>query len=113
MSFKQAALQIGSGAKIDYITGWSLKKILDIVVKLVAIALAAVFSALLYLEVQKVVTVNWSEIQSQSSNTLNFIAYSAVISGPNDQNMGQIIDTLGISFALPMGVAFVAAFVKG
>ena len=97
---------------VGYVTEWGLKKIL-IVVKLVAIALSAFFSALLYMEMQNIVTVNWNEIKSQSSNTLNFIANSTVISGPSNQGMGQIIDTLGISFAGPMGLAFVEGFVKG
>ena len=113
MTFEQAAFQIGGGALIGYVTGWGLKKILNIIAKLIAIGLAAFFSALLYLEVQKIVTVNWKEIENQTSNTISSIANATVNSGPNNDGLNQVIDTLGISFAGPMGLAFVAGFMKG
>lgn len=113
MTFEQAALQIGGGALIGYVTGWGLKKILRIVVKLIAIALAAFFSALLYLEVQKIVTVNWKEIENQTSNAMSSIANATVNSAPNSVGLNQVMDTLGILFAGPMGLAFVAGFMKG
>lgn len=113
MSFEQAAFQIGGGALVGYVTGWGLKKILKIVAKIVAIALAAFFSALLYLEVQKIVTVNWKEIENQTSNALGSIANTTVQDGPGNYGLNQVVDTLGMSFAGPMGIAFMAGFMKG
>jgi uncharacterized membrane protein (Fun14 family) len=58
MNLEQIGLQVGAGALIGYITGWGLNKLLKIVIKLVAIVLAAFFGGLLWLQVQQIVTVN-------------------------------------------------------
>ena len=42
MSLEQVALQVGGGAIIGYITGWGLKKLFKIIIKIVAIVLADV-----------------------------------------------------------------------
>lgn len=70
MSLEQVALQVVGGALIRYVTGWGLKKLLQIIIKVAAIVLAAFFAGLLWLEVQKIVTVNWKELEDQTSNSL-------------------------------------------
>lgn len=113
MSLEQVAFQVGGGAIIGYITGWGLKKLLRIVIKVAAIVLAAFFSGLLWLEVQKIVTVNWREFENQTSNSLEWIANATANNGSNNLSINQVIDTLGIPFAAPMGLAFVAGFMRG
>lgn len=52
---------------------------LGIVIKLVAIVLAAFFGTLLWLKVQRIVTVNWKELESQSRNSLYNIVFSCFL----------------------------------
>jgi hypothetical protein len=59
------------------------------------------------------VTVNWKELESQASNSLAWIANATVTNGSSNLSLNQVIDTLGIPFAAPMGLAFVAGFMKG
>ena len=113
MSLEQVALQVGGGALMGYITGWGIKKLLRIIIKIAAIVLAAFFSGLLWLQVQKIVTVNWKELENQTSNSLRWIANATLANESDNFNLNQVIDTLGISFAAPMGLAFVAGFMKG
>lgn len=112
MSFEQATLQTGSGALIGYVTGWGLKKIPKIIAKLIAIALAAFFSALLCLEDHKLATVNWKEIENQTSNAVGSITNATAQTGPDNYGLNQIVDTLGMSFTGPMGIASTAGFMR-
>jgi uncharacterized membrane protein (Fun14 family) len=113
LSLEQVALQIGGGTLIGFVTGWGLKKLLRLIIKIVAVVLAAFFAALLWLELQKIVTVNWKELENQTANSLGSIANATITNGSGNFTVNQVIDTLGIPFAAPMGLAFVAGFMKG
>ncbi len=113
MSLEQIGVQVGAGALIGYTTGWGFKKLLRIVIKLVAIILAAFFGGLMWLQVQQIVTVNWKELENQTSNSLVWMANATGTDGSSNLTINQVIDTLGIPFAAPMGLSFVAGFMKG
>lgn len=67
MTLEQVALQVGGGALIGYITGGGLKRLLRIIIKIVAIVLAGFFAGLLWLQVQKIVMVNWKVLEKQKA----------------------------------------------
>jgi hypothetical protein len=53
------------------------------------------------------------KLENQISNSLGLIANATIGTGSNNLTLNQVIDTLGIPFAAPLGLAFVAGFMKG
>jgi uncharacterized membrane protein (Fun14 family) len=113
MSLEQIGLQVGAGALIGYTTGWGLKKLLKLIIKLAAIVLAAFCGGLLWLQVQRIVTVDWNELENKTRNSMEWLANTAVNNNLGNQSLDQVMDSLGLAFAAPMGLAFVAGFMKG
>lgn len=113
MAGEELLFQAGSGALIGFITGWGLKKLLRIVIKVAAIILALFFLALAWLETQKIIIVSWHTLESQASTSLEWIGNTALNGDPTNHPLNQVLSNLGITFAAPLGVAFVAGFIRG
>jgi hypothetical protein len=72
-----------------------------------ASGLTAFFAGLLWLQVQKIVMVNWKVLENQTSSSLGWIANGTITNEPSNSTINQVIDTLGIPFAAPLGLALV------
>jgi hypothetical protein len=78
-----------------------------------ASGLTAFFAGLLSLQVQKIVMVNWKVLENQTSSSLGWIANATITNESSNSTINQVIDTLGIPFAAPLGLALVVGFMKG
>jgi hypothetical protein len=72
-----------------------------------ASGLTAFFAGLQWLQVQKIVMVNWKVLENQTSSSLGWIANATITNEPSNSTINQVIDTLGIPFAAPLGLALV------
>jgi uncharacterized membrane protein (Fun14 family) len=61
---------IGFGGIVGFLVGFALKRIM----KILAVVAGVFFAALLYLETQHIVNVNWDKIQTISNGVLSTIA---------------------------------------
>src|SRR6187200_1363705 len=61
---------IGFGGIVGFLVGFALKRIM----KILAVIAGVFFAALLYLETQQIVNVNWDKIQTISNGVLSTIA---------------------------------------
>ena len=64
---------IGFGGIVGFLVGFALKRIM----KILAVIAGVFFAALLYLESQHIVNVNWDKIQTISNGVLSTIATTA------------------------------------
>src|SRR6186997_1670035 len=64
---------IGFGGIVGFLIGFALKRIM----KILAVIVGVFFAALLYLESQHIVNVNWDKIQTISNSVLSAIATTA------------------------------------
>lgn len=110
---EEMGFRIGSGALAGYVMGWSLKKILKIIIKIASIVTGIFFIALVWMEYQRFVTIHWQEIESKTNGSLE--SFASQLSTNNYENAAimEVFQTLGISFGAPLGIAFVAGFMKG
>jgi uncharacterized membrane protein (Fun14 family) len=67
------ASTIGFGGIVGFLIGFALKRIM----KILAVITGVFFAALLYLESQHIVNVNWDKIQTISNGVLSTIAATA------------------------------------
>lgn len=110
---EEMGFRIGWGALAGYVMDWSLKKILKIVIKIAAIVTGIFFIALVWMEYQKFVTIHWQEIESKTNVSLELFANQLSTNNYENTAIGQVLETLGITFGAPLGIAFVAGFMKG
>lgn len=110
---EEIGFMIGSGALAGYVMGWSLKKILKIVIKLAAVVTGIFFIVLVWMEYQRFVTIHWKEIELKTNGSIEVFADQIGTNNYENAAIGQIFETLGITFGAPLGIAFVAGFMKG
>jgi uncharacterized membrane protein (Fun14 family) len=96
---------IGGGFFAGIVTGWALKK----VIKLVAVVVGLFLGALIYLQSQTIVNINWNNLQSVSETTLLTIGNSIINTGEISNIMGNI----GIPLTGSLSAGFVVGFMKG
>jgi uncharacterized membrane protein (Fun14 family) len=110
---EEMGFRIGSGALAGYVMGWSLKKIIKIVIKITAIVTGVFFIALVWMEYQKFVTIHWQEIESRTNGSLELFANQLSANNYENTAIMEVFQTLGITFGAPLGIAFFAGFMKG
>jgi uncharacterized membrane protein (Fun14 family) len=96
---------IGGGFFAGIVTGWALKK----VIKLAALVVGLFLGALIYLQSQTILNINWNNLQSVSEIALSTIGNSIT-------NTGEISNIMGIVGILLTGspsARFVIGFMKG
>lgn len=96
---------IGGGFFAGLVTGWALKK----VIKLVAVVVGLFLGALIYLQSQTIVNINWNNLQSVSETTLSTIGNSITNTGEISNIMGNV----GIPLTGSLSAGFVIGFLKG
>jgi uncharacterized membrane protein (Fun14 family) len=96
---------IGDGFFAGLVTGWALKKI----IKLVAVVFGLFLGALIYLQSQNILNINWNNLQSISEATLSTIGNSVTNTG----EISNIMGNLGIPLTGSLSAGFVIGFMKG
>jgi len=75
---------IGFGGIVGFLIGFMLKRIM----KILAVIAGVFFAALLYLESQHIVNVNWDKIQTISNSVLSTIAATATTTNATSTTSG-------------------------
>ena len=96
---------VGGGFFAGLVTGWALKKVL----KLIAIVIGLFFGALIYLQSQTIININWNKLQSASEGTLSTIGNSITNTGEFSNIMGNV----GIPLTGSLSAGFIVGFMKG
>jgi uncharacterized membrane protein (Fun14 family) len=99
------ATTIGGGFFAGLITGWALKK----VIKLVAVIVGIFLGALIYLQSQTIININWEKLQSVSEAALSTIGNSI----SNTGDISNIIGNVGIPLTGSLSAGFAIGFMKG
>jgi uncharacterized membrane protein (Fun14 family) len=99
------AATIGGGFFAGLITGWALKKI----IKLIAVVVGIFLGALIYLQTQAIINLNWNKLQSVSEATLSTIGNSIT----NTADISTIIGNIGIPLTGSLSAGFAIGFSKG
>ena len=96
---------IGGGFFAGLLTGWALKK----VIKLAAVVVGLFLGALIYLQSQNILIINWNNLQSISEATLSTISNSITNTG----EISNIMANIGIPLTGSLSAGFVIGFMKG
>jgi len=96
---------IGGGFIAGLVTGWALKKVM----KLLALVVGLFLGALIYLQSQTIININWNNLQSVSDTALSTIGNSIAGTGEISNIMGNI----GIPLTGSLSGGFVIGFMKG
>jgi uncharacterized membrane protein (Fun14 family) len=93
-NFSPLLTTVGFGGLVGFLVGFAIKKIM----KILAVSAGIFFTALMYLESQNIVNINWNNLQIASQNAVSSLTNAA----------GQIplvsttSSTTAINFGLPM-----------
>jgi uncharacterized membrane protein (Fun14 family) len=87
-SFSPLITNIGFSGLTGFLIGYAIKHVM----KILAVGAGIIFAALMYLESQNIVSINWDKLQIASQNTVSTLTNAA----------GQIPLTSSPNFALPM-----------
>jgi uncharacterized membrane protein (Fun14 family) len=96
---------IGGGFFAGLITGWALKK----VIKLVAVVVGIFLGALIYLQSQAIININWDKLQSVSEASLSTIGNAI----SNTGDISNIIGNVGVPLTGSLSAGFAIGFMKG
>jgi uncharacterized membrane protein (Fun14 family) len=96
---------IGGGFFAGIVTGWALKK----VIKLAALVVGLFLGALIYLQSQTILNINWNKLQSVLEATLSTIGNSIT----NTADISTIIGNIGIPLTGSLSAGFAIGFSKG
>jgi uncharacterized membrane protein (Fun14 family) len=92
---------IGSGGVIGFIIGFAIKKVM----KILAVIAGVFFAALIYLQSQSIININWDKLQSVSQSTLTTISNSLTDTGQ--------ISTIAGNLGIPLSGGLAAGFAVG
>ena len=112
-SFSPLLTTVGGGGLIGFLIGFIIKKLF----KILAIIAGVFFAALLYLEQQGIVNVNWDKLQGVLStivSTVNSAASGAI--GGNHTAAASLLPpltNLGIPLTGSMATGFTIGFIGG
>ena len=99
-----ALFTAGSGGITGFLIGFALKK----VIKLIAVIIGVFFGALLYLQSQNIISIDWAKLQSFSESTLSIIGNS-ITTG----NISNILGNFGLPLTGGLSAGLVLGFSKG
>lgn len=92
---------IGSGGIIGFLVGFALKRVM----KILAVIVGVFFAALMYLQSQNLISVNWDKLQSTSQSTVTALTSTVT-------DLGQI-STIAGNLDLPLTGGLAACFAIG
>jgi uncharacterized membrane protein (Fun14 family) len=102
---------IGGGFFGGVIIGYAIKK----VIKIAAVIVGLFFSALVYLQYQQILNINWSKLQLMAQNAVTTLANATTqIPGFNGGHPADIsISNFGIPLTGSISVGFTIGFMRG
>jgi uncharacterized membrane protein (Fun14 family) len=92
-NFSPLLTTVGFGAMVGFLIGYAIKKIM----KILAVGAGIFFTALMYLESQNIVSINWDKLQIASQN-----AVSTLTNAAGQIPFASTTSSTAINFALPM-----------
>jgi len=96
---------VGSGGVVGFFIGYSLKRI----IKILAVIIGFFFGALMYLQSQSILNINWDKLYSVLESTLSIIGNSITNTG----QISTITANLGIPLTGGLSAGFAFGFMKG
>jgi uncharacterized membrane protein (Fun14 family) len=101
---------IGGGFFVGLVAGYAIKK----VIKIVAVIVGLFFAALTYLEYQRIISIDWDEIQAVSQNGITTIVNAVThISNNIGATHTGALSNLGIPLASSASAGFALGLVRG
>src|SRR5215831_6212274 len=101
------ATSVGFGGITGFLIGYAIKKVM----KIMLIVLGLLFVAVLSLEYQKLVSVNWNKIQTGMTNALGNVT-NGQIPGTHE-NIASTMSNIGIPLTGSLTAGFVLGFIRG
>jgi uncharacterized membrane protein (Fun14 family) len=95
---------VGSGGVVRFLIGFALKRIM----KILAVIIGLFLGALMYLQSQSVININWDKLYSVSESTLSIIGNPIASTG----QVSSIAATLGIPLTEGLSTGFAIGFMK-
>ena len=97
---------VGGGFFVGFITGYAIKK----VIKLAAVIVGLFIAALVYLQYQRILNVDWERVQAFSQNGITWLSnalahVSSIIEGT--------LSNIGIPLMSSVSAGFVLGMVRG
>jgi uncharacterized membrane protein (Fun14 family) len=99
------ATSLISGTVIGILIGYAIKKVLRIGL----VILGTFFAALTYLQFQGVLNVNWDQVETISTGTMNNLVNSEITGDPSS----SLLSNLGLPLTGSMAMGFAVGFMKG
>ncbi|MFL6318898.1 MAG: FUN14 domain-containing protein [Nitrososphaeraceae archaeon] len=107
-NFSPLLTTVGFGGVAGFLIGYAVKKIM----KILAVGAGIFFTALMYLESQNIVNINWDKLQNASQNAVSTLASAA-----GQIPLASTTSSTTINFALPMtssaAMGFAIGFMRG
>lgn len=108
MSFESISptlFSVGSGGLIGFLVGFAIKRIF----KILAVIVGLFFGALVYLQAQSVISINWDKLQNLSQSTVTMISHSLT----DTSQISLISGNLGIPLTGGLAAGFAFGIMKG
>jgi uncharacterized membrane protein (Fun14 family) len=101
---------VGAGFFIGLITGYAIKKVINLATVIVGLFIAA----LAYLEYQRIINVDWHKVQVISQNGIDWVADALThISGTISTSHPGILSNIGIPLVSSVSAGFAVGLVRG
>ena len=101
---------VGAGFLVGFITGYAIKK----VIKFAAVIVGLFIAALAYVEYQRILSVDWHNIQSISQSAIDWVADALThIPGTIGTSHPATLSNQGILLASSISAGFAVGLVRG
>jgi uncharacterized membrane protein (Fun14 family) len=101
---------VGGGFLIGFITGYAIKKVIELAAVIVGLFIAA----LAYLEYQRILSVDWHKVQVVSQNGIDWVADALThVSSTIDASHTGTLSNVGIPLASSISAGFVLGLARG
>ena len=104
-SLSPTLFSIGSGGVIGFLVGFAIKKVM----KILAVIVGGFLAALIYLQSQSIININWDKLQSLSQSTVSTIAGTLT----DTSQISAIAGNLGIPLTGGLAAGFAIGLMKG
>jgi uncharacterized membrane protein (Fun14 family) len=108
MSFESISptiFSIGSGGQIGFLVGFAIKRIF----KILAVIVGLFLGALIYLQSQNLISINWDKFQAMTQSTVTVLAHSLT----DASQISVISGNLGIPLTGGLAAGFAFGIMKG
>jgi uncharacterized membrane protein (Fun14 family) len=101
---------IGGGFFIGFITGYAIKK----VIKLAAVIVGLFIAALVYLQYERILNVDWDRVQAFSQNGITWVVNAIThVSNTIDASHSGTLSNIGIPLVSSVSAGFALGLARG